>query len=98
MLNRTIFFSYSLVLFNLQLMECGPDPGQLQSTWATAPGREQLLNWITEAWDFLSHDTIVSGFEKANMISARIPANYVEQSAESVSTDSLCAALPETET
>ena len=51
---------------------------------ATAPGREKLLNWITESWDFLSHDTIVSGFEKANMISARIPANYVEQSAESL--------------
>ena len=64
---------------------------------ATAPGREQLLNWITEAWDFLSHDTTVSGFEKANMISARIPADYVEQYAKSVSTDTLFKALAEAE-
>ncbi len=48
-----------------KLME---DMREMYQFRATAPGREQLLNWITEAWDFLSHDTIVSGFEKANMI------------------------------
>jgi len=33
------------------------------------------------AWDFLSEDTIVSGFQKANMISTP-PVDHVEQSVE----------------
>jgi len=47
----------------------------------TEPSRDQLLNWITEAWEFLSEDTIVSGFQRANMISAA-PSDHVEQSVE----------------
>jgi len=49
---------------------------------ATAPTRDQLLNWISEAWDYLSEETIVSGFRKANVISETPSADHVEQSVE----------------
>ncbi len=48
---------------------------------ATQASRKQLLEWISNAWDFLSEDTIVSGFQKANMISTP-PVDHVEQSVE----------------
>ena len=48
----------------------------------TAPTRDQLLNWIAEAWDYISEETIVSGFRKANVISATASADHVEQSVE----------------
>jgi hypothetical protein len=41
----------------------------MQEFRASAPTREKLLKWINEAWDYLSEETIVSGFVKANMIS-----------------------------
>jgi hypothetical protein len=49
---------------------------------ATAPSRDQLLSWIAGAWDYLSEETIVSGFRKANVISATPSADHVEQSIE----------------
>jgi len=45
------------------------DMKEMQELRATAPIREQLLKWINEAWNYLSEETIVSGFVKANMIS-----------------------------
>jgi len=49
---------------------------------ATAPDRGQLLRWINEAWDYLSPETIVSGFKKANMIEALPSTDHVEQSVD----------------
>jgi hypothetical protein len=62
---------------------------------ATAPTRDQLLNWIAEAWDYLSEETIVSGFRKANVISETPSVNHVEQSVEIPAsvTDTLIGAL-----
>ena len=62
---------------------------------ATAQTRDQLLNWIAEAWDYLSEETIVSGFRKANVISETPSVNHVEQSVEIPAsvTDTLIGAL-----
>ncbi len=62
---------------------------------ATGPTRDQLLNWIAEAWDYLSEETIVSGFRKANVISETPSVNHVEQSVEIPAsvTDTLIGAL-----
>ena len=59
---------------------------------ATQCSRNELLNWIAEAWDFLSKDTIVSGFQKANMIAAS-PSDHVEQSVEIADSVALIDAL-----
>jgi hypothetical protein len=62
---------------------------------ATAPDRGMLLRWINEAWEYLSHETIVSGFKKANMIEALPSADHVEQSVDIPNsvTESLIGAL-----
>jgi len=56
---------------------------EMQEFRATAPTREQLLKWINEAWNYLSKETIVSGFVKANMISKDVDLS--EQTIQTVS-------------
>jgi hypothetical protein len=42
---------------------------------AKAPTRIEMMNWVVDSWNNLSKTTIISGFEKANLI---------EESSESV--------------
>ena len=56
---------------------------EMQEFRATAPTREQSLKWINEAWNYLSEETIVSGFVKANMISKDVDLS--EQTIQTVS-------------
>ncbi len=67
-------------------------PGDFRATTRT---RDQLINWIAEVWEYLSEETIISGFRKANVISATQLADHVEQSVEIQAsiTDTLIGAL-----
>ena len=39
---------------------------------ASAPSRQELLGWILNAWDYLSEDTIKSGFVKALLVDSPV--------------------------
>ena len=47
---------------------------------ATAPSREDVLNWVKESWNYLSKETIINGFVKANLIDnvANLPNDHIQ--------------------
>jgi hypothetical protein len=62
---------------------------------ASAPSRQELLAWILDGWDYLSQDTIKSGFVQALLVDS--PEILSPQIAEEVSIpDSLINQLENT--
>jgi len=60
---------------------------------ATAPSRDNVITWVKEAWSFLSNETIISGFVKANLIENVSLSEQVQETIELEGTDSLVQVL-----